>query len=495
MSAAVDLEAVAVARLRVWLHDPVAFVRDVFGAEPDSWQQRVLELLPVSPRVAMSACKGPGKSTTLAWCAWWILACHVDAQGAALSITADNLKDNLWKELAVWYAKSEFLQRAFDHQATRIVSRERPKTWFLSARSFPQSANDNEQANSLAGLHGETVFILLDEVGDMAPGVVSAAKGIFATKGQSAWLLAAGNPTSHEGALYWITTTDARNWHIVHITGDPDDPLRSPRIDADWAREEIATLGRDNPWVMVNILGLFPPQGAFQLIGANDVTAAMARTASPGDCAGEPWVWGLDPARSDATGADEAALVMRKGIMAMPVKVWRGLDGPALAEQVIQLVLEAQKRGEGPAKIFVDVGGVGTSCYDHLVHLGWGHLVVGVDFGGAARDSRYFDKRTEMWVDAAEWVKERPSCLPQDPVLRAELQAPRHEWRRVNKRTCFKLESKDDMRKRGVRSPNRADALVLTFAHPVVAETAHTALYAGQATTAASSGYDPLGRS
>lgn len=455
-----------------WRDDPLGFVRKHFQAEPDKWQRDVLEMLLVSPRIAMSACKGPGKSTVLCWCAWWILACHVDATGYALSITAENLKDNLWKEMSIWYDLSPVLQLMFEVGKKRISSRSRPDTWFLSARSFPQSADATQQANTLAGLHGKVVFILLDEVGDMTSGVVSSAKGIFLTKGQKAWLLAAGNPTTQDGALYWITDTDAAQWEVIHISGDPLDPNRSPRIDKKVAAAEIIALGgRDNPWVMTNILGLFPPQGSNQLIAVNDVTLAMARNPDEMAFLDQSIVWGLDPAYSDKSGADEACLMRRQGICAFAPHYWRGANGTVLGDSIAFMIKEARREGRGPDKIFVDKGGVGVSAFDRLNHLGYGTLIVGVDFGGAAaKQDRYRDKRTEMWVLMSEWLPQ--ASLPKDPVLRGELPSPRYEFRRTGKSTKFCLETKQEMKDRGKRSPNRGDALALTFAAPVPARTA-----------------------
>lgn len=471
-------EADARAVFDEWADNPVKFVRDNFGVEPDEWQRDVLESLLVDRRIAMSACKGPGKSAVLAWVAWWLLACHYDTKGAACSITADNLKDNLWTELAAWYDKSETLKDMFIVRDKRIVNRQRPKTWWLSFRSFPQSANAEEQASTLAGLHAPYVFILLDEMGDMAPGVIPAANGIFYVKGQEAWLLGAGNPTTEDGALYFVThTAESARWRTIHITGDPDDPKRSPRLDIDQARQEIAALGRDNPFVMVNILGLFPPVGSNKLIAGNDVTLGMNRDMPLLSFQGDARVWGLDPARSDRSGADEASLARRQGLLERPFIVWRGKNGTELGDQVAMLILAAQKHDEErphepeemPDRIFVDVGGVGSSAYDRLVHLGWGKIVTAVDFGGSAIESkRYHNKRTEIWCLMADWLSGRPACLPNDPILRSELTAPRYSFRVINKSTKLMLESKDDMKARGVRSPNRADSLALTFAAPVV---------------------------
>jgi phage terminase large subunit len=452
-----------------WRADPVLFVREHFGVEPHAWQVEVLRALLTNPRIAMSACKGPGKSAVLAWSAWWILACHVDAQGYALSITGDNLKDNLWKELAYWHAKSPVLDAMFRVGKERIASKD-PKhelTWYLSARSFSQDADATKQTNTVAGLHGPFPFILLDEAGDMPPGLVSAAKGIFYVAGQRPWLLVAGNPTTRDGALYWITAVDVAQWKVVPITGDPLDPKRSPNIDIEQAQRDIDTLGRDNPWVMVNILGQFPPQGANQLFDVNDIMAAQTRDLPFHTYSSDARVWGLDPARSERASADEAVLARSQGVLFRKMITWRGLDGPQLAGQVARLFDEAERNGEAPDAIFVDMDGVGASAYDHLKLLGFAAIVHGVNFGGSADDPKYADKRTEMWVRLEADLHSKPICLPNDPVLQAELMTPRLEWKQRNRRSCFCLETKDELKARGVRSPNRADACALTRFAPV----------------------------
>ena len=207
-------------KLRRWRLDPVAFVMEVFGAVPDEWQADVLRLLTTCPRVAMMACKGPGKSCLMAWAAWWMLTCHVDFNGIVLSITGDNLRDGLWKEMAKWHGRSALLSMAFEVKGTRITGRERPKTWWLSARTFPQRANKDEQASTLAGLHGKFVGIILDEIGEYPSGVLPAAEGIFANadEGGQKWLLAGGNPTTRKGPLYSICTTGGAMWKVISIT-------------------------------------------------------------------------------------------------------------------------------------------------------------------------------------------------------------------------------------------------------------------------------------
>ena len=144
--------AQAADKLRLWREKPQVFVREVFGVTPDAWQDDVLEAFPASQRQAMKACKGPGKTTVLAWLNWNFLLTRPHPKMAATSITGDNLADGLWAEMAKWQKCSPLLTEAFDWQKTRIVLKEHPETWFLSARSWPRGGSNEQQADTLASL-------------------------------------------------------------------------------------------------------------------------------------------------------------------------------------------------------------------------------------------------------------------------------------------------------------------------------------------------------
>src|SRR5260221_8331960 len=116
------------ALLRAWKRDPRRFVREVFGVVPDAWQDEVLAAFPRNQRLAMKACKGPGKTAVLAWVAWDFLLVNQDAKVAATSVSADNLADGLWSEMAKWQAQSPLLTAAFEWTKTRIFNRDRPQT-------------------------------------------------------------------------------------------------------------------------------------------------------------------------------------------------------------------------------------------------------------------------------------------------------------------------------------------------------------------------------
>jgi phage terminase large subunit len=448
-----------------WYRDPVLFVRQMFGAEPDPWQADALRSVAVNPRTGMSASKGPGKSACLAWAIWWWLYTRVDAQAIALSITADNLRDNLWKELSYWYAKAPALQRAFVVQGERITHSERPKTWWVSARAFAQNADPTAQSNTLAGFHGGNIMVALDEMGDYPEGVVQAAEAIFATAGQNARLVAAWNCTNTSGPAYRVSGKDRQRWHIVHISGDPDDPKRSSRVDIEWARQMREDWGEDSPIYRINVLGLFPLTGSDKLLGPDDITKAEERDAVPAAYRKAPIVWGLDCARF---GTDKSKLYKRQGPILFRPWSFTHCDGPDLANKVSHVIrrdMEDKERnpdGRAPDYLFVDVTGIGASPYDHLKLLGWQYAIP-VDFGSAADDDRFADKRAEMYWRGAHWLKTE-GCLPSNSgELGGQLCAPKIEWKQRGKRTCFVLESKEQMRARGLPSPDDADAFVLTF--------------------------------
>src|SRR6185437_12297801 len=161
----------AALKLGRWARHPVQFVREVFGVVPDPWQVEVLEAFPHRQRLAMKACKGPGKTAVEAWLAWNFLLTRPSPKVAAVSVTAENLADNLWAEMAKWQQRSPILQRAFEWNKTRIFSRQHPETWWMSARSWTRTADRQQQGSTLAGLHADFVLFILDESGGIPDAV------------------------------------------------------------------------------------------------------------------------------------------------------------------------------------------------------------------------------------------------------------------------------------------------------------------------------------
>ncbi len=451
-----DLE-MARARLVEWRRDPVRMVVDEFHATPDEWQADALRAFadPSIRRIAMKACKGPGKTALLAWCIWNFLSCYGDdgshPKGAATSITQDNIDDNLWPELAKWQARSEWFKTAFEWQKTRIVARDHPETWFFSKRTWPRSGDKQQQANTLAGLHADFLFFVLDESGGIPGTVMVAAEGGLST-GRWGKIMQGGNPTHLEGPLYDACTKERGLWHVVEITGDPDDPKRSSRISVQWAREQIEKYGIDNPWVLVNVFGRFPPASINALLGPDEVSAAMARHYNASEYDWSQKRLGIDVARF---GDDRTVLFPRQGLAAFKPVVMRNARSTDIAARV----LLAQSNWQHEMEFIDDTGTWGAGVVDNLIAAG--RAPVGIRFGAPAIDARFRNRRAEMWIAMSKWVK-RAGALPNIPEMVGELTTPTYTFASGK----FVLEEKDQIKSRLGRSPDLADALALTFALP-----------------------------
>ena len=459
-----ETEQKVIAKIRRWRKDPVYFVQDQFGVEPDGWQKEALTAFadPKNKRIGMKASAGPGKTSTLAWCAWNFLSCYgapgEHPKGAAVSITADNLRDNLWPELAKWQGRSKFLSKAFTWTKERIFSNDHPETWFLSARSFSKTANAEEQGRTLSGLHSQFILYLVDESGDISPAVLrSAEQGLSGVKFGK--IIQAGNPTSLEGMLYHASVRERERWQIITVSGDPDDPNRSHRVDADWAQQQIALYGRDNPWVMAYVLGQFPPGSINALLSSDEVERAMGKHLRETEYDFVQKRIGVDVARF---GDDRSVLFPRQGLAAFNPVIMRNSRSNEVAARVVDAV-----QRWGAETVYVDVsGGFGGGVEDSLIQAGINPIPV--EFGGKATDPKYFNKRSEMWFKMADWVK-RGAALPNIPELVRELTAPTYTF--INGK--FRLEEKDQIKKRLGFSPDLADALACTFAHVDLPKSSH----------------------
>lgn len=447
-------------RIQDWKRDPVRMVREEFGVEPDKWQRIALRAFansddPRKRRIAMKACKGPGKTAVLAWMIWNFMLCYAHKgshpKGAATGITEKNIDDNLWPELAKWQGRSKLLSAAFVWTKSRIFAKDHPETWFFSKRTWPKSGDTTQQADTLAGLHADYVLFVLDESGGIPRSVMAAAEGGLST-GIWAKIVQAGNPTHLEGPLYDACSAHHDLWFVIEITGDPDSSKRSSRISVEWAREQIKLYGADNPWVLVNVFGKFPPSSLNALLGPDEVQAAMRRTLKATDYNFAQKRLGIDVARF---GDDRTVLFPRQGLCAKRPVVMRGVRTTVIAARV----LLARKNWGTELELIDDTGHWGHGVIDNL--LAAGVPAQGIQYHAPAIDPRYKNRRAEMWLLMADWVK-RGGCLPNIPELVAELTTPTYTF--VNGK--FQLEDKDLVKERLGRSPDLGDALAITFAIP-----------------------------
>ena len=440
-----------------WWDRPSTFVRDEFGVDLDDFQEEALDRFPYSPRLAMRASKGPGKTATLAWMIWNFLVTRPHPKIACTSIDANNLSDNLWTELAHWRNKSKLLQEKFEWTKTRIFSREFPETWWASARTWSKTADKNQQSATLAGLHADYILFILDESGGMPDALMASAEAALSSC-KEGHIVQAGNPTHLSGPLYAACTRERRLWTIIEVNGDPDNPRRAKLVSIEWARQQIEKYGRENPWVKVNVFGEFPPASINALIGPDEVEAAMKRYYRAHEIGNAPKILGVDVARF---GDDASVLCRRQGIQVYDFKSYRNLD----SNQGAGLVARAWADWEADATFIDMTGGWGTGWYDGLKRLG--RAPIGIGFANAAHNpARFVNKRAEMYFDTVEWIKQGGALPPSCHEVLAALTQTTYTFQGDK----ILLEPKEAIKEKLGYSPDEGDSLVLTFAEPVTVQ-------------------------
>lgn len=299
-----------------------------------------------------------------------------------------------------------------------------------------------DNPDSLRGIYLDGV--VLDEYADMKPSMWSEVIRPTLSDRQG-WACFIGTPKGRD-QFYQIwreAQKDERNWFTLQLRASETKILAEGELDAARAQMSAATFNREYECS-------FDEPDVDQFIETAIVEDAARRTPT----LHEPVVMGIDVARF---GDDRTCFLIRKGDSIAHIERKRGLDTMQTAAQAAELINWWQ-----PRSIFVDGVGVGGGVVDRLRQLNY--KVFDVSAGGsAARAERYFNKRAEMWGVMKEWLKTR-GCLPNDRELSDDLVAPSYEFDASNR---LKIEKKEDMKARGLPSPDSGDALALTFAMPV----------------------------
>lgn len=326
----------------------------------------------------------------------------------------------------------------------------------MSARTWPKSGDTSKQSDTLAGLHADNIMFVLDEAGGIPDAVMAAAEAALANDmgqfGYDAKIVIAGNPTHLEGPLYRACTVERDLWWLIEITSDPDDPMRTPRVSVKWANDQIKKYGRDNPWVLINVFGKFPPASINSLIGPDEVHAAMRRSLKLDAYSWQQKRLGIDVARF---GDDRTVIFPRQGKVAFRPVELRNMNTVDIGNRV----LRAKMQWGSEMEFVDDTGHWGHGVIDTMSVAG--ASPIGIQFHGSPIDPRYKNKRAEMWVEMTEWIR-KGGCLPNIPELVGELTTPTYTF--VGGKLV--LEDKDQVKERLGRSPDLADALALTFAMP-----------------------------
>lgn len=424
--------------------DPVRFVREMLGADPFPYQEEFLRALASGERkMSVKSGHGTGKSTTASWAMLWFLLLRYPVKVVVTAPTSSQLFDAMFAELKRWINElPKELQELLNVKSDRVELARAPAEAFISCRTARA-----ETPEALAGVHSDNVLLVIDESSGVPEQVFEAAAGSMS--GHNATTLMLSNPTRSSGTFFeshnrmkssWWT----RTWSCID----------SPLVSDEFVKEMELRYGDTSNAFRVRVLGEFPLSDDNTIIPFHLVEAAQHRDVVISE--ETPVVWGLDVARF---GSDATALCKRQGPVVTELRSWRGLDLMQTTGRVVA-EYEALAPSKRPSEILVDSIGVGSGVVDRLRELNLPVRGINVAESPSMGDT-YMNLRSELWFKCKAWLEDRSCKLPKDDQLIAELTAIRYSFTSSGK---MKAESKDEMRRRGVGSPDLADALCLTMA-------------------------------
>lgn len=433
-------------QLQRWRKDPVLFVRKGLNAEPSRQQARILRAFAKSgAKVAVKAGHGVGKSAIMAWVAMWVILLFKNSKAAATAPSATQLKDVLMAEIAKWVNQAHpWVRDQFEASSMRLSIRGAENTQFLTARTARADKPD-----ALQGLHANVLAFLIDEAFGVADNIFEVAKGALSTPG--ARMLICGNPTATSGYAFNAFHINSHLFECFTLSC-----LDSPLVSENYIKEMKAEYGEESDVYKVRVLGEFPSAAINQLIPRELADAASKRTHGIDSYYYAPKILGVDVAWE---GDDRSAVWMRQGLVSRKLGTWYKIDNMSLGGLVNQWWDEHKIDA-----VFIDVGW-GTGVIDYLRSLG--RAPIPVNFGGGSSIAEYHNKRTEMWGELRKWLHDGGEIEPIQDLIE-DLIGPTYSFLPNGKKL---LEKKKDMKRRGLKSPDLADALALTFAAPIIKQT------------------------
>lgn len=442
---------------------------------PRKWQKEIMDdieaylreayrrklgvgVLPDFYRNAVASGRGPGKSALVGMLTHWFASTRLGGSTWVAANGEPQLRTKTFPEIAKWFARginSEF----FDINAMSI----QPATWFRnyieseeglsrSTRYYYVSGQlwSAENPDAFAGAHNfDGEFAIFDEASGIPDAIWTVQEGVFTEDIPDRFWLAFSNPRQNSGAFFECFHKKRDFWRTKQI-----DSRTVEGVSQSTYENIIKQYGAESDEARVEVYGEFPQTGARQFIPYESVIGAMERETylDPG----APLLMGVDVARF---GEDRSVIAFRKGRDArtIPWRTYRKLDTQQLAAEIAEIANQYN-----PDAIFVDGGGVGGGVVDALKGLRFKVIEVQAGSGAADKD-KYRNKRAEMWAHLKDWLE--TGCIPDDKDLRDDILAPQYEWHPTTNQLV--IESKEDMKKRGMASPDCAEALMQTFAKPV----------------------------
>lgn len=445
-------------------HDPVGFVwanyawgeGELVGKKPDAWQLAVLtdirnglKTIDEAIQEAVASGHGIGKSALVCWIIQWAMATFEDCKGVVTANTQNQLMTKTWAELAKWHRLS-LCKPLFTYTATAYYSSDsaHEKTWRIDA--LPWSKHNSE---AFAGLHnqGKRILVIFDEASAIDDVIWEVVEGALTDSDTEIIWCAFGNPTRNSGRFHSCFHKFRKFWKTKQIDSRTVAVSNKAQLDK-W----IMQYGEDTDIIRVRVKGQFPITDDTQLMSRVEVEAAVERYSQTNPNSALPVVFGVDPAW---TGADLLVCYMRQGNYTKILLVMPKNDNDSLVAGKLALLSDQY----GMTKGFIDQG-YGTGIFSVLKSMGRGDKWEIIPFNSSPNNDYYANKRAEMWCETKTWIKEGGAIENEERVI-DDLTAP---MAFINSKGRFQLESKEEMKERGVASPNYADALALTFAQPVV---------------------------
>lgn len=391
---------------------------------------------------AVSSGHGIGKSAAVSWLILWAMSTCEDTKGVVTANTENQLKTKTWAELSKWYRMC-INRDMFQLTATALfsVDSDREKTWRIDM--VPWSERNTE---AFAGLHnkGKRLLLIFDE-GSAIPDVIwEVSEGALTDSETEILWIVFGNPTRGLGRFKDCFYGLRHRWSNRRIDSRTVAITNKKKI-----QEWVDDYGEDSDFVRVRVRGEFPRAGQMQLISGDVVDAAMKREVEVPY--GAPKLFGVDVARF---GDDQTVIARVHGRKLEELHRFQGLDTMQVAAIVVEMILKFK-----PDVVFVDESGLGGGVVDRILQLG--HSIIPVNSARKADDERmYFNKRAEMWGRMKNWLE--GASLPNDKELADDLTGPQYGYDAKNR---LQLEKKQDMKRRGVHSPDAGDAIALCFAY------------------------------
>ena len=415
---------------------PVEFVKEIIGADPDIDQAEILQALSDFPKIGWRSGHGVGKTTTASWAAIWFLFTRQYSKVITTASVWRQVEKMLWSEIAKWVRRCESkLKTRVKYEILKTVIDIGPD-WFATGES-------SDKPEKMEGFHAEHILYIVDEGKAVPKTTYEAIEGALTTK--EAKELVISTPGEKAGYFYEIFSKKIPGFKTFHTSGED-----SPRVSKDWIEEKKLQWGENSPIYQAKVKGDFPDISEDILIHLGLIEIALVKEID----VLEPLELGIDVARF---GSDKTVFIIRQG-------------GRVL--KIIKTVKEDTMQTVGRAAVLirewnfdlvkVDVIGIGAGVFDKL-HEDFGDIIVEVNVAAKSDDSEKFaNLRAEIfWGLRQRFLDGDISLIDvNDDELIGELSNIKYKY---NSRGQLLIESKEDMKKRGLPSPNCADSLALCF--------------------------------